>query len=129
MLELLSPRACDRLDDVVNFVGTDASGRFGLRARHERYVTALEPGLARLQRAGGDWTYLAQPGASLHFADNRLTIAARDYVLDADHRRVLAALEQRFAAEDAALAAARENLVQLEREMLRRLWELERSAP
>ena len=128
-LDLVSPAACARLDDVVNFVAADASGQFGLRAHHERFVTALAPGLARLQRAGGDWQYLAQPGASLQFADNRLTIATRDYVLSADHRCVVDALERRFAAEDATLAAARENLLQLEREMFLRLWQLERTAP
>lgn len=128
-LELLSPGACTRIDEVINFVGTDASGQFGLRARHERFVTALEPGLARLQRGNGEWEYLAQPGATLHFVDNRLTVAARDYVLSPDHRLVLDALEQRFAVEDAVLRSVHENLVQLEREMLRRLWELERAAP
>lgn len=128
-LDLLSPGACARFDDVVNFVGADASGQFGLRAHHERFITALAPGLARLQRADGSWRYLAQPGATLQFADNRLTVATRDYVLSADHRAVVDALEQRFAHEDATLAAARENLLQLEREMFLRLWELERVAP
>lgn len=127
-LELLSPGACTRMDDVVNFIGADASGQFGLRAQHERFLTALQPGIARLQRGDGAWEYLAQPGATLHFVDNRLTIAARDYVLSGDHRRVLEALEQRFASEDATLASVRSNLLQLEREMFRRLWELERSA-
>ena len=126
-LEVLSPAACTHVADALNFIGTDASGRFGLRARHERFITALLPGLARIQRADGTWTYLAQPGASLRFADGRLTIATRDYVLSRDHAEVLGALEQRFAREDAALASVRENLLQLEREMLRRLWQLERA--
>lgn len=128
-LDLLSPGACARIDDVINFVGNDASGQFGLRARHERFITALLPGLARLQHSSGDWEYLAQPGATLHFVDNRLTVAMRDYVLSPDHRLVLNALKQRFASEDATLVAVRENLLQLEREMFRRLWELERTSP
>lgn len=127
-VDLLSPGACASIDDVVNFVGADASGQFGLRAMHERFITALLPGLARLQRQDGEWTYLAQPGATLHFADNRLTVATRDYVLSPDHRLVVEALEQRFANEDATLVAVRENLIQIEREMFRRLWELERAA-
>jgi F-type H+-transporting ATPase subunit epsilon len=128
VVELLSPGASARMDDVINFVGADASGQFGLRARHEPFITVLLPGLARLQHGSGAWDYLAQPGATLHFADNRLTVAARDYVLSSDHRLVLDALQQRFASEDATLAAVRENLIQLEREMFRRLWDLERSA-
>ena len=127
-VDLLSPGACSRIDDVVNFVGADASGQFGLRAMHERFITALLPGLARMQHGNGEWEYLAQPGATLHFVDNRLTVAMRDYVLNPDHRLVLDALEKRFANEDAALVAVRENLMQIEREMFRRLWELERAA-
>ncbi|HEX3124484.1 MAG TPA: hypothetical protein VHQ21_14405 [Rhodanobacteraceae bacterium] len=127
-VDLLSPGASMRIDDVINFVGGDASGQFGLRAKHEPFITVLLPGLARLQHGNGEWDYLAQPGATLHFADNRLTVAARDYVLSPDHRLVVEALEQRFAREDATLAVVRENLIQIEREMFRRLWELERAA-
>lgn len=125
---LLSPGACAQIDDAINFIGADASGQFGLRAKHELFITALLPGLARVQSSNGEWTYLAQPGASLHFADNTLTVAAHDYVLSPDHRLVVEALEQRFANEDATLVAVRENLIQIEREMFRRLWELERAA-
>ncbi|HSE11015.1 MAG TPA: hypothetical protein VLB69_00145 [Rudaea sp.] len=127
-VDLLSPSACSRIGDVVNFVGADASGQFGLRAMHERFITALLPGLARMQHRNGEWTYLAQPGSTLHFADNRLSIATHDYVLSPEHRLVVEALEQRFANEDATLVAVRENLIQIEREMFRRLWELERAA-
>lgn len=128
-LDLLSPGACARIDDVTSFVAADASGQFGLRARHEHFITVLQPGVARLQHADGSWEYVAQPGATVRFAENRLTVATRDFVLSRDHRRVLDALESRFAAQDAALSLVRDNLLQLEREMFRRLWELERAVP
>lgn len=126
-MRLLGPETVEELSGVSAFVGTDASGQFGLRARHERFLTVLEPGLVRLQRAG-NWEYLAQAGAVLHFADNRLTLVTRGYLRSADFASVSQALDGRFAAADAVTREARAHLQRLEREMFRRLWQLQREA-
>lgn len=128
-IRLLSPDADERLDTVEAFVGEDASGQFALRAGHERFLTVLVPGLARLRMADGRGDYLAQPGAVAHFADNALTLAGRAFLRGDDAERVSRDLETRLAAEEKTLHDVHEHLAQLEREMLRRLWRLQRQAP
>ena len=125
-LHLLSPRANERIGGVAAFVGEDPSGQFALRARHECFVTALVPGLSRLRYGDGRIEYLAQPGGVLYFAGNTLTFAARDYLRSDDLHAVSRALEERFAREEASLGQLHEQLRQMEREMFRRLWRLQR---
>lgn len=125
-LHLLSPRASESIAGVVAFVGEDPSGQFAIRAHHECFITALVPGLSRFRHADERWDYLAQPGGVLHFAGNCLTLATRDYLRSDDLPWVSHALEERFAIEEAALGQLHEQLRQLEREMLRRLWRLQR---
>lgn len=128
VVRLLSPQADERLDDIVAFVGEDPSGQFSIRAHHECFITALVPGLSRLHHADDHWDYLAQPGAVLHVADNHLTLVTRDFLRSADLHAVSRMLEERFAAEEAALHDVREQLRQMEREMLHRLWQLQRES-
>jgi F-type H+-transporting ATPase subunit epsilon len=128
-IRVLSPRASERLDDVEAFVGEDASGQFGLRAHHERFLTVLEPGLSRLRHADGRVQYLAQSGAVAHFADNELVLVCRDYLRGEDADAVGRALEARLAGEEQTLNEAHDQLEHLEREMLRRLWRMQKEAP
>lgn len=125
---VLSPRALETVTGVVAFAACDSSGEFALRAHHERFVTVLLPGLARLRCADESTQYLAQPGAVLHFADDGLTIAARDFLRSADFETVSAALGQRFATESRSLCRMHDQLERLEREMLRRMRQLEQEA-
>lgn len=125
-LHLLSPRANERIVGVAAFAGEDPSGQFALRAHHECFVTALVPGLSRLRYDDGRVEYLAQPGGVLYFAGNTLTFAARDYLRSDDLHAVSRALEERFASEEASLGQLHEQLRQMEREMFRRLWRLQR---
>ncbi len=127
-LHLLSPRANEHIDGVATFVGEDPSGQFAIRAHHECFITALVPGLSRLHYGNGRTEYLAQPGGVLYFAGNVLTLAARDYLRSEDLHAVSRALEERFAREEASLGELHEQLRQLEREMLRRLWRLQRES-
>jgi F-type H+-transporting ATPase subunit epsilon len=127
-VHVLSPRASERLEDIEAFVGEDASGQFGLRAHHERFITVLVPGLSRLRHADGHTEYLAQSGAVAQFADNGLVLACRDYIRGPDAQALGVALEERMAAEEQVLREAHEHLEHLEREMLRRLWQLQKEA-
>ena len=49
------------------FVGEDASGSFGILARHEPIMTSLVIGLARFRIGTNAWQYLAMPRAVLYF--------------------------------------------------------------
>lgn len=125
-VQVLSPQSSERITDVVAFVGEDPSGQFAIRAHHECFITALVPGLARLRHAEDRWDYLAQSGGALYVAENLLVLATRDFLRSADLHAVSRVLEERFAAEEAALGQLHAQLRQLEQEMLRRLWRLQR---
>ena len=62
-LHLQSAVRTERIDDVTSFVGTDASGSFGIQPGRARFMTILEYGLSRFHTTSGDWIYLACPGA------------------------------------------------------------------
>lgn len=116
-----------RITGVVSFVGVDASGCFGLRARHAPFMTALTFGLARFRTADGVWTYLALPGGILYFRQNELTLSTRHFLLDTDLERVAGLLERQLAAEEDNLQATRDSLRHLERAMFKRLLALQRN--
>jgi len=83
-LHLQSATQYTRVEGVESFVARDASGAFGVLARHERMMTVLGYGLARFRTAEGDWHYLALPGGLAYFVDGELLLSARRYVLGAD---------------------------------------------
>lgn len=123
-LELHDSTGLRTFDRVYSFVGTDASGSFGLRAGHARFMTVLAFGLARFREEEASWTYLALPGAVVDFQDNTLWIAARRSLLDADYCRINVLLREQLLAEERALEKTRSSLRQMEEELLRRLWRL-----
>nr|MCU0843201.1 hypothetical protein [Thiobacillaceae bacterium] len=57
------------IEDLASFTGEDQSGSFGLLAHHDRFMTALTFGLARLRFADGRHEYLGLPGGLLYFLD------------------------------------------------------------
>ncbi len=67
----------ERIDGVASFIAEDSSGQFGLLAHHERFVTALVPGLARLRCGSEPWQYLALPGGVAYFDAGELHVATR----------------------------------------------------
>ena len=117
----------ESFEEVVSFVGEDASGSFGILAGHARLMTALLFGLARFRRADGHWRYLAFPGALLYFVNDELSISTRRYLLDEDYGRISAALQEQLFAEEEDLRIMKESLHRMEEELLRRLWEMHRT--
>jgi F-type H+-transporting ATPase subunit epsilon len=117
----------ESFEEVVSFVGEDASGSFGILAGHARLMTALLFGLARFRRADGHWRYLAFPGALLYFVNDELSISTRRYLLDEDYGRISAALQEQLLAEEEDLRIMKESLHRMEEELLRRLWEMHRT--
>lgn len=112
------------ITDVYSFVGEDASGSFGLRAGHARFMTILSFGLARFRSPNGEWQFVAMPGATLYFHANRLWIGTRRFVLDHDYVRISRLLREQLLAEEQALQKTRSSLRQMEEELLRKLWQL-----
>ena len=117
----------ESFEDVSSFVGEDASGSFGILAHHTRLMTAPVFGLARFRIANDPWQYLAMPGALLYFLNNELTINTRRYLIDSDYQRISAAIQEQLLAEEEAVKSMKDSLHRMEEEVLRRMWELNRS--
>ncbi len=113
------------VEDAVSFMGEDASGGFGLQAHHQRFMTSLIFGLARYRTADGVWHYVVLPGGLLYFRDNDLFIATRRFFQDDNLQRIMGEYEQKLRREEEAMRQLKDNLHQLEQEMLRRLWRIE----
>jgi F-type H+-transporting ATPase subunit epsilon len=113
-----------QLPGVTSFIGEDASGSFGLQAGHACFMTVLEFGLARFRTAEAAWQYLALPGALLYFAQGRLWIGTRRFLLDSDYTRISRLLREQLRAEEQALTDTKASLRRMEEELLRRLWQL-----
>jgi F-type H+-transporting ATPase subunit epsilon len=123
-LELHDASQTHRLGDVCSFVGEDASGSFGIQARHARFMTSLSFGLARFRRTQGDWQYVAMPGGVLYFESNRLWISTRRFVLDDDYNRISRLLQEQLLSEEQALSDTKRSLRAMEEQLLRQLWQL-----
>lgn len=117
----------ETFEDLVSFVGEDASGSFGILAGHARLMTVLLFGLARFRRADGHWHYLALSGALLYYVNDELSISTRRYLLDDDYGRISTALQEQLFAEEEGLRTMKESLHRMEEELLRRLWEMNRT--
>ena len=126
-LHLEGARQYERIENVASFVGEDASGSFGILPGHAPMCTVLEFGLARFRAAGGEWQFIAAPGAVLRLAGQELHFSTRRYLRDADFERVRVALREQLLAEENALRDIRNGLRRLEEEMLKRLWKLGRA--
>ena len=123
-LHLFAADRYERIDRAASFVGEDMSGSFGLLARHDRFMTLLTFGLARLLLADGSREYLGFPGGLLYFIDNELRISTRRYLRDTDVERITQALTRELLEEEQALQQTRHKLHRLEAEMLKRLAQL-----
>jgi len=125
-LHLFAADRTETIENVASFTGEDKSGSFGLLARHERFMTALSFGLARLRRADGRLEYLGFPGGLLYFIGNELRISTRRYLRDTDVARIAHTLSRELLEEEQALTETRRKLHRLEAEMLRRVAQLGR---
>ena len=122
-LRLQDATHIEEIEQVVSFIGEDDSGSFGILAGHARMLTALTTGLARYRTADNNWHYLALPGAILAFNDNQLTLSTRHYLRDDGYLRISADLQQQLLTEEQNLYGLKQNLRQMEQEVLKRLWQ------
>lgn len=127
-LQLQDATQSREINGVTSFVGEDASGSFGILPGHARMMTSLIVGLARFRVGQGEWTYLALPEAILYYRDNSLTLSTRKFLLDNDYMRISHALHEQLLAEEEKLHTIKESLHNMEKEVLKRLWESSRKA-
>ena len=125
-LHLLAADRSEVIEDATSLTAEDKSGSFGLLANHDRFMTVLTFGLARLQRLDGVTEYLGFPGGVLYFVENELRISARRYLRDTDVGRITGALTRELLEEERALRETRRKLHRLEAEMLKRMVRLGR---
>ena len=116
----------EEIENVVSFVGEDASGSFGLMKGHSHFITTLVFGLARLRYTNGEWEYLALPGAVACFDNDRLTLCTRRYLRGNDYNRISQALRDELVQEEQALSEFKHSLEQMEQAMMLRLWRIGR---
>ncbi len=90
-------------------------------------MTVLVPGLARLRRGEEPWQYLALPGGVAWFDAGELHVATGRYARGADYRTMHEQLHQQLASEEQSTRELRTSVRQLEEQMLKRLYEMQRS--
>lgn len=127
-LELQDTSHREVFEGVSSFVAEDDSGSFGIMPNHTRIMTALVMGLARFRLANDDWQYIATPGALIYFHDNRLILSTRHFFIDDDYQRISASLQEQLLDEETQLSLQKKSLQRMEEEILRRLWDLGRTA-
>jgi F-type H+-transporting ATPase subunit epsilon len=80
-LEILVPDHSLLETRVTSIEAADATGRFGLHAGHEAFVTVLEPCVLIYVDERGIEHYAAVDGGVLYLEADRVSIAAREAVL------------------------------------------------
>ena len=126
-MHLQSATRYERIEAVTSFVGQDASGSFGILPGRAGFMTILSFGLARFRVGEAPWQFIACPGAVLSFGNNALCVNTRRYLMDDDYGRISGLLVGKLTEEELALKAVKDNIQQLEQELLRRLHQLNRS--
>ncbi|GAB6066929.1 hypothetical protein JCM13664_02470 [Methylothermus subterraneus] len=124
VLHLQSATQTERIEGVVSFVGRDASGSFGIWPGHVRLLTVLEFGLARFRCLGGEWEYLALPGAVVYFVADELFLSCRRFFRDRQLAAIERALGAELAREERELKELKTSLKRMEEAMFKRLLRL-----
>ncbi len=124
-VHLQSASSMETIENVLSFTGADRSGSFGIMAGHERMMSILDFGLARLRIAHDRLIYIALPGGILYFTDNQLFISTRRYISGDDIHTVETAIGEILTAEEEAMHDLKGSIARLEQEMTRRLWRLQ----
>ena len=123
-ITLLDSRGCDEFADIMQFIGADQSGSFGILAGHQHLVALLRYGLARFCDVSGHWRYIALPGGVLRFADNHLTLTTVRYFLGDDRALICQQLDAEMAQIDSEVHNARATISEIEQSLVKRLTEL-----
>ena len=117
------------IEGVTSFVGEDSSGSFGILPDHSRMMTVLVFGLSRFCVRNTSWQYLAMPGATLYFVNNKLTLNTRSFLLSDDYTYMSETLLQSLLADEEKLTSIKNSLRHLEETILRRIRDIAKFAP
>jgi F-type H+-transporting ATPase subunit epsilon len=126
LLHLNEATRSETIRKVTAFIGEDASGQFGIRERHERFMTIHTFGLARFRTGDAPFEYLAIPGGLVYFVGGELFLCARRLFRHHDPQEVARTLTEQLAAEERSLSGFKQSLRRLEDEMLKRMWQIGR---
>ncbi|WP_022980748.1 hypothetical protein [Ideonella sp. B508-1] len=134
---LLDAQQVRRLAGVVRLLAEDAHGQFALWPRHEPQMTVLEPGLFRYRLAAdaadADWHCGACAGGLLRSAwedgVQAVRIVSSRFLVDADAATLLQRLDALLAADQRLRLSTREEHLQLDLALMRRLQQLAQTAP
>ena len=108
-LHLQAATKYEKFNKVTSFSGQDTTGKFGLMANHEHFITILEFGLVKY-KTNSRWVYIALPGGVLHFVNNELFISTRQYFIDEDYARINEILEKNIRNEEEKLQNVKQSL-------------------
>jgi F-type H+-transporting ATPase subunit epsilon len=133
-LILLDGRSSTRVDDVVSFVGADASGQFGVLPGHVAMLTVLEPGLFRYRTTHASaWTWGACLGGLLSCAmDARrddVSIVSRRFLQGDEPEALQTQLDQLLQREGALRLGTRESQARIDFAFYKRMQELAQTKP
>lgn len=120
-LEILAPDHVVVKDRIVSLQAADASGRFGIRAGHEDFLTVLVPCVLRFQLEAGGERYAAVDGGVLVLEGGRVAIATRDAVVADRIEQVADAAAAMLEARREKEQAARSGFAELEITLVREL--------
>jgi F-type H+-transporting ATPase subunit epsilon len=112
-----------RIDGLIAFVAADASGSFGLRPGHERFVTSLAPGLVTFRLADGGTRYIACAGGSLFCAEDCISIVTARFLVDKRLAELPRELARTVSSEHEGRRAERQSHAEIERMLMKRLQE------
>ncbi|KIE58155.1 ATP synthase F0F1 subunit epsilon [Methylacidiphilum kamchatkense Kam1] len=119
-----------RFNNVTLFHGSDRSGQFGIMARHQTFMTSLLLSLCWFFTIDDPLpTYVALSGGILYFNRNILSIVTPHFFVDKDMQKISINLEQELKMEEQQRKEMRERAKNLEKEMLKRMWEMQKEAP
>ncbi|MFH0809149.1 MAG: F0F1 ATP synthase subunit epsilon [Pseudomonadota bacterium] len=120
-LRVITPTEVVLDDDVVSVVAEDASGAFGIWARHEVMAAVLVPGIMRCRTAAGKTMFIAVDRGVLEKEGGLLRVAVRRAVVSEDYRQLEDLLRRRLAQTEESEAAARDAFSRLSLSVMQRL--------
>ena len=124
-LQITMPTAVvAELDDVVHLRAEDASGAFGILARHADFLTVLATSVVSWRRAGGAEGHCAVRGGVLTMSGGeRIAIATREAVLGDDLVQLEVEVLKAFRDKTAEEQSARAGSARLQLAALRRIFD------
>jgi F-type H+-transporting ATPase subunit epsilon len=120
-LEILAPDRVVVRAEIVSLQAADPSGRFGLRAGHEDFLTVLVPCVVRYHTRDGTKAFAALDGGVLALEDGRISIVTRDAVIADRLDRVADAAAAMLEARREKEQSARSGFAELETTLVREL--------